>query len=679
MVFRSKRLRDIKLTETIKENNLEMVNKNYLSWDSLSYKDKKTLDGMSNKIANLGQNTNNLLNFTEYERNPITADYRLLNNLYRDNWVVQNIIQTVPNDITKKWFKIKTKLNPAYFEKINRLYRRTSLIDNVNEGMAWGRLFGGAIGIILIKGQENNLEEPLDYNLIGIDSFRGLYILDRWAGVDPSNDLIDDISSSDFGLPEYYTINDDNIGFHAKVHHSKVIRFINRKLPLYERIREQYWGVSEIESLYRDLIRRDNTAENISSLVFKANLSVMKIKDLNQIFSLNSIQAQNRFWELLGNITEVESSLGVKVIDSEDEAQFLNYSFSGIKDIYEALMLDLSGASRIPVTKLFGRSPAGMNATGESDMQNYYEFIDDVRESIFKRIVLKLLPIIALSSWGNIPDDLDFEFPSMNELDEERQSTVLQQKAGTIMEAFNSNLITQDIAQKELKSLSETFGVFDNIEDELIEKSKGKFASELQGMNDPMAGLMGGAGELPQINEEPPNPNDSEELIEDSEDDFEKSLLAIKNRLLQDKEPINYNKLEDIDFFDKTVDEDKDLLINEYKELDELYNKAKKDYERALQTIYSYSSELDIPEKYINEFNKFKHKYYNILKSKKKLRDRIKQNGYGQDLVIIDGTWESALKEVEKQFNSLKKQAEDKIEKQKENQYQRKLINVKLQ
>lgn len=68
------------------------------------------------------------------------------------------------------------------------------------------------------------------------------------------------------------------------------------------------------------------------------------------------------------------------------------------------MCLDLSGASRIPVTKLFGRSPAGMNATGESDLRNYYDYVDTLREAKLRPILEKLLPVLAMSAWGAVPD-----------------------------------------------------------------------------------------------------------------------------------------------------------------------------------------------------------------------------------------------------------------------------------
>lgn len=627
----------------------------------------KVLDSLSNPIARLGVNTDNIINAAEYLNENITQNYQMLNNLYRDNWVIQNIIAAVPNDITKKWFNVKANIAPSALDKLDKLYRKTGLIKSINEGMRWGRLYGGAIGIIMIKGQTDNLEEPLDYDLITPDSFLGIFILDRWQGAYPCLDVVLNPEDSDFGLPQFYDIVDSSINIYARVHHSKVIRFIGRELPQFEKIKELYWGVSEVESIYRELVRRDTTAENIASLIFKANLSVLNIKDLDQMLALNSIQAQDRFWNIIESISTVESSLGIKLVNEGDRAEYLNYSFNGVKDIYETMMMDLAGASRIPVTKLFGRSPAGMNSTGESDLQNYYDYIDEVREGQFRDIVMKLLPILALSCWGEIPNDLDFEFEEMKTLDDSEKAQLNQQISSSILEAFNSNLITQDIAQKELKNLSEKTGVFTNITDELIEQSKGKFINDLQQMNDPMAGMMGGGAEqgggdnplaaLMGGGQEPPMPNNapnSQDAIIDNEnnepkDEVTLQLENLKNKLLNEQPNPQYNtKLG----WEGTLVNNQDNLLREYDRIEKLNKKISKEYDEATNLLYGYNTN-DIPLNMLNAYDKLKNQYNNSCADLQRIKDEIIKAGYNIDLLKHTGDFDKEITDIKEQMNKL--------------------------
>ena len=61
-----------------------------------------TMDAFSNPIARLGYGTQDLLQATQYPLTRMTQNYQLLTSLYRENWIVQNIIETIPGDMVRK-------------------------------------------------------------------------------------------------------------------------------------------------------------------------------------------------------------------------------------------------------------------------------------------------------------------------------------------------------------------------------------------------------------------------------------------------------------------------------------------------------------------------------------------------------------------------------------------------
>ena len=141
--------------------------------------------------------------------------------------------------------------------------------------------------------------------------------------------------------------------------------------------------------------------------------------------------------------------------------------------------MNVAGASRTPVTKLFGRSPAGMNATGESDLNNYYDYIDSLRESQLRPIIDDLLKVIFKSATGNVPE-FDFDFPSLHQDTEVEKSDIKQKLVQSIIQLYSMGLIDKGVALKELKDAGIT-----SITTEMIEESKG-MSYEMQ---DPFANL----------------------------------------------------------------------------------------------------------------------------------------------------------------------------------------------
>lgn len=165
------------------------------------------------------------------------------------------------------------------------------------------------------------------------------------------------------------------------------------------------------------------------------------------------------------------------------------YTFTGLQEVYESMCLNLCGASHYPMTKLFGRSPAGMNATGESDLKNYYDYVDTLRESKLRPILDKLLPVMAMSAWGNVPEQFKIVFPPLWTPTAKELSEIAKAKTETIIAAFQAALIDQGTAQKELKGICEETGLFGHISDDVIQANMGRTFQDVTALRDPLMGF----------------------------------------------------------------------------------------------------------------------------------------------------------------------------------------------
>lgn len=400
----------------------------------------------------------------------MTRDYNTLNSLYRSHWIVRRIIDTIPEDMCRNFLTIHSDLQPDDISKIDKAWKKNGLKSKILHGLKWGRLYGGAVGIIMIDGHEDILDEPLDIDDVMPGAFAGLAIVDRWTGAYPSLEIIEDINDPEFGLPQYYNVTMEG-GELLKIHHSRIIRFIGRKLPYWEELAETHWGASEVEVVFDELRKRDTVSWNIAQLVFLANLRVLKMSDLGEVLAVGNAAAQQDLYNTLQAQNWLQSNMGVYVMGKEDGFETHEYSFSGLDDIYESFMMDVAGACQIPVTKLFGRSPDGMNATGESDMQNYYETIQEAQDSTLAPIIDKLLPIICMSEFGQLIDDLEYSFNPIRTPSDKETADLSAKKTTAILDVFNAGVISQKTALMELKQMSNITGLFTNITDEDIEKA----------------------------------------------------------------------------------------------------------------------------------------------------------------------------------------------------------------
>lgn len=458
----------------------------------------KARDAFSNPLARLGFDTPNLLEGTQYSFQRLTRDYATLNALYRESWIVRRIIDTIPGDMLKNGFHLTTELGPDLLKRFEMEMRRTQFKQQLNRGLKWGRLYGGALGVMLIKGQGDDLSAPLDLDLLLPGDYAGMLILDRWNGVSPNSELVSDIDDPEYGLPDSYLVTDPSGGRMVNIHHSRCVRFPGNDLPYWEQLAEIYWGASVLESVFDELKKRDNVSWNIAQLTFMANLRVLKMADLGQLLASTDSVSQRDLYNTLQAQNTLMNNMGMMIMDAADGMETHQYTFGGLAQCYEQFIMDIAGAAEIPVTKLFGRSPSGMDATGESDLQNYYDMIGEKQESILRPILNKILPVLCLSVFGAIPDDLDFDFDPVAEPSDEQRTELAKTGTDIVVSAVQAGLVSPRAGLKELKQQSERTNVWTNITDEDIAKA----SDEID--NGEMDGMGGYPGMGDMLDKEPP-------------------------------------------------------------------------------------------------------------------------------------------------------------------------------
>lgn len=469
----------------------------------------KVQDAFSNPLARLGFETPNVMEGTQYTLQRLTRDFNMLNALYRENWIIRRIIDTIPSDMLKNGFTLTTELEPDLLKNFDRELRQTQLIEKLRKGLKWGRLYGGALGVMLIQGQGDDLSLPLDLDLVMPGDFAGLMILDRWNGVSPSGEMVDDIRDPEYGFPKYYNITDPVDGTMVQIHHSRCVRFIGNDLPYWEELSEVMWGASIVESVFDELKKRDNVSWNIAQLTFMANMRILKMSDLGQLLSSTDSTSQQELYRTIQAQNVLMNNMGLMVMDAADSIESHQYTFGGLAECYQQFIMDIAGAAEIPVTRLFGRSPSGLNATGESDLQNYYEMIAEKQETYLRPVFSKLLPVICMSVFGAVPDDLDFEFDPVAEPSDEQRADLAKTGTDIVVSAVGAGLVSPRTGLKELKQQSERTNVWTNITDEDIEKASDEIdQGEMGGMD--MDGFPGMGGDEPT--DVPQGPEEGEQV-----------------------------------------------------------------------------------------------------------------------------------------------------------------------
>ena len=446
-------------------------------------------DSFANPGARTGWGQPNLINMTEYPMTRLTQNWSLLLSLYRSSWIIQQVCSVIPEDCLTDMHIEAPKLDNEQQTSIEQVLNKTRVRQSIIEAMKWARLFGGAAAIIMVEGQEDDMSTPLSIRDILPGSFRGLFVVDRWSGIYPSLELVTNRRSADYGLPKYYEVRDESGVLKYRVHHSRVIRFIGEQMPYYESLMEQQWGTSSIEALYDSVVGHDNVFFNIANLTFKACLSVFEVDGLDQIFASASANAQKRMYSMIEAMSVLESNLGVRMVNKGDSVQQLQYSFSGLPEVLDLFMLEVAGATKIPATRLFGRAPAGMNSTGESDAKNYRLTLEQARAQSVMPALDKLMPIICKSAIGKVPFGAIWKLPTLIESTPSEKYQMVDQQSQLLERLFQANLIPADAVLEGVRIAQRDQDFTSPFTDLIIDKVRGKYMKDMENNADPYSGM----------------------------------------------------------------------------------------------------------------------------------------------------------------------------------------------
>jgi hypothetical protein len=437
-------------------------------------------DFFSNIMARTGYGSPNLVEGAEYPLVRLTYNYWQLVSLYEGGWIPRRIVDVPAQDMVRAWPTLTSDIDPKDLGRINKVIRRTNTKNQLLTAMIWGRLFGGAGCLICIKGQENELDEPLKLDDIPLSGFLGLCPFDRWSGIYPDSDYEIDFSRPrDFNLPKSYSVQATG-GKFFKVHASRILRFTGPTVPTPEREAYSMWGISVIEPVFQELQKRDNVSWNIANLTFRANILGMKFDDLAaQLSGLGMPgQAGVKFEQRMAAINHLISNQSLVPLPKDGGIEATQYSFSGLGEVYQQFCLDVSGAAQIPVARLWGRTITGLGQTGDGDEKIYVERIATDQDAYLRPQLEKLYPVLCASELGEVPDDLDLNFPSLAVPDDKDKAELGKSIVDSVMVALNGGLISPQTAAKELKQSSTKTNLFTNITDEEIAALSDKPQSE---------------------------------------------------------------------------------------------------------------------------------------------------------------------------------------------------------
>ena len=450
-------------------------------------------DGYVNLVTQLG---NNRSNQTPVYRPELLPSDTELAALYEGSGLFSKIIDAPAEEAIKHGFELQDVTDAKINDFISEALDELEWENTAATAIKWSRLFGGSI-IVMLVDDGRGIDEPLDWkNIKSIDELR---VFERAIVVPDETSMYryvpgNPLGGNRYGEPEFYTVS-SRYGY-FNVHESRCLVFRNGRVPeLSANSIYQLWGIPEYVRMKQALANSELAYGSAPKMLERCVQAVYKMKNLAE--ELSTEDGEQNVLKRLEVIDLARGLLNSIAIDNEGEDyDFKTFSFTGVADVIDSTCNMLSAVSNIPQTILFGRSPAGMNATGTSDLENWYNYVERVQKTQVKKNLRYLLSVIFQAGMyhGEIDEipKIKINFNPLWSLSEQDKANVDKVKADTeLVRANTANLYIQAevISSDEVRSAlakTDEFDIETMLDD--MEDDENMMTSIHDPVNDPDGG-----------------------------------------------------------------------------------------------------------------------------------------------------------------------------------------------
>lgn len=347
----------------------------------------------------------------------LRLDDATLTDAYKDLWLVRRLVESRADEVLRCGWGVPETEKLENFTKLNTATHPEGAFQRACH---MADLKGGAglfIGYKSAVGQDLLQPAPAGAEVAFLEVF------DRFQLVGQERDR--NVDSPEYDRPQIWQV----VGARRpglKFHTSRMIRFPGaaRGGDQGDSQQDRDWGYSTLQAVWDDVVRYGVFWQAIGHLMQLSSVGVLKLHGLIEMLaSKRRADAEARI-DLLNETLSIARMLLLDAKQGEDYHREA-VSFTDMPALLQELQINTAGAFDMPATRLFGRSPAGMNATGESDLRNWYDRCQAYGQRVIQPRLEQLLEVTE----GH---HIDVEFDSLWEpTDKEKADIRSTQIAGT--------------------------------------------------------------------------------------------------------------------------------------------------------------------------------------------------------------------------------------------------------
>lgn len=426
---------------------------------TLGYGKTKLYDAQCKMLEDAG--VYSMLGDGMYSDIPQFLGYMTLAQLSQDG-VIRAGVELRADEMTRRWIEFTytgEDGDDGIIESIEQDIDRLHVDKVFRDAIQMCGFYGGCLVYIDVGDvDDEELKNPLGEDSTTLKEIKALKIIEPFY-IAPARYSAFNPLDKDYFVPQAWLING------REIHASRFLYFAESKIPTLLLPTYNFFGIPLAQSVLDAVIGFEKSSQASARMLSKYACTVFAT-DMNDVLSGGSgSEIQKR----IAYFAQNRDNDGLMTIDKDTEDVILsNHTLGGVTDIVRQQMEIVSAMFGEPAVKLWGISPNGFNATGESDMRSHYDHINAVQERIMRDPLTYLIKLLQINRYGEANNSLSFTFVPLSDEDERLKAETNKINVESMVALFDRGIISGEEARHVLAT-DENSGYTDIDEDAEIE------------------------------------------------------------------------------------------------------------------------------------------------------------------------------------------------------------------
>jgi phage-related protein (TIGR01555 family) len=398
----------------------------------------KRNNSWQNPITGVGGPRDKSANFVHVPEHRVHNSHQW-QELYNGDDVAKKIASSVVNTAFSLGFKFRADaVDSLQVQQVNDVISDMDVANKMRRSLIAARRDGGAA--MFIGTDDPNTEAELGEG-VGVRFLTELEIDE----LHPTGQN-DDPLKADFGAithyemaPLYGTTQQGTI-----IHASRIIRFDGEDADKRRKEQLDWWGESIYSSIYDALQAFHVAHKSACAAMASSNLLIYKLKGLAKILEHGEGELLRKRMDIVDRSWSAVQGIA---IDSEGESvERLSIDLAELSPLLDRFSVRLAAAAEQPVAVFMGQQPAGLNATGESDIRLWYDKVASWRANNVQNKLESLVRRIIIDpdgpTGGKEPDEWSIEWPPLWQETGVEKATVRSTISATDVSLIDAGVLT---------------------------------------------------------------------------------------------------------------------------------------------------------------------------------------------------------------------------------------------